>query len=385
MNGCLLSFDIGVSKYKIMNGFMTSFTIVVVIVGLSSGFVVGVEAPRSGILTTLTVRYILEAESLGIRESEMEDRKSRISARPSTSIALKATAAAAMETGTQIYGYNASNVLTNFFRGLQMGIAALLLLLILFVHHLFPKLTIATALIIALVTLATEPLGLLYDTLLLPDCYFRVKIVYAALYLEIIMYSIFLGDLTYKVSQSYSKIIPGTFYIILFALCGRTASSFFVVFSYTWKRGANQICSSVLNPQINLIDKLVELCFSLIMSVLFLYPVILGYRDISEHTCNSVSNGAAEVGRNWLRQIIRDQGFLSVVTCVVQVVYVVCIFTGGDPSLVSLWNSIFTGDYVIFMAIHLIATVVRKVGAPQVGLRKVLKDSSASSKAPLPV
>ncbi|KAI8620359.1 hypothetical protein BC830DRAFT_1164633 [Chytriomyces sp. MP71] len=261
--------------------------------------------------------------------------------------------------------YNLSNVLTNFFRGLQMGVAILLFILALFVRRLFAKSAIAITILIALITIAMELVSISYDILLMQDCYFRVKLIYSSFCVVTIAYSLFLGDLTYRVSQSYSKTIPGTFYIIVFVLCIRVASAIFIVYSFTWKRGLNLVCSSVLNPQINLVDKFVELCFSLILSTLFLYPVVLGYRDITRYSSNTEgasARGAVDAGRSWLLQVIRDQGFLSVVTCLVQIVYVLCVFTGGDPSLVSLWNGIFAGEYLFFLSIHLITTVMRKVG-----------------------
>ncbi|KAI8620360.1 hypothetical protein BC830DRAFT_1164634 [Chytriomyces sp. MP71] len=284
------------------------------------------------------------------------------------------TVTAALAVGVS-YGYSASNVLKNFLGGVQVGVAALLLVVIPFVHRLFPKRTVATALALALLLMARNVFSALYDLYLLPDCYFRVKMIYSATCVESMIYSLFLADLTYKVSVSYSKSISGTFYIIAFAFFLRAATAILGVCSITWARGPNQVCTSVLNPDINLANRIAELVYALVLSILFLYPVVQGYRDISAYSSSkesTIAQGAAEAGRNWLLQIIRDQGFLSVVTCLVQVVYVLCVFTGGNPSLVTLWNSVFAEEYVIFMIIHLVTTLMRKVGeAQRVGRRPV--------------
>ncbi|ORY53551.1 hypothetical protein BCR33DRAFT_710957 [Rhizoclosmatium globosum] len=196
------------------------------------------------------------------------------------------------------------------------------------------------------------------------DCFFRVKFIYGTLLLGQTAYWLFQASLAYNVSSSYSKSIPGTPILIFLAFLVRVGVGIFVVSNYTWKVNANLVCSSMLNVQINLLDKVMEITYSLILSILFTYPILMGVKDINASMTMTSSyhdkNDPRIAGRKWLKRIIRDQGFILIISLLVEILYLVCVFTSSNPTLVSTWNALFTTSYVFLMMIHMIITVARR-------------------------
>ncbi|KAJ3067098.1 hypothetical protein HDU99_003625 [Rhizoclosmatium hyalinum] len=227
------------------------------------------------------------------------------------------------------------------------------------------------------------------DYLAPQDCFLRVKFIYGTLLLGQTAYWLFQAFLAYNVSTSYSKSIPGTPILICLAFLVRVGVGIFVVANYTWKVNANLVCSSMLNVQINLLDKVMEILYSLILSILFTYPILMGVNDISasitmtssshasDHRDTMMKNDPRIAGRKWLKRIIRDQGFILIVSLLVEILYLVCVFTSSNPTLVSTWNALFTTSYVFLMMIHMIITVARRAKESSA---KALRAASVVSK-----
>ncbi|KAI8613698.1 hypothetical protein BC830DRAFT_1130966 [Chytriomyces sp. MP71] len=298
------------------------------------------------------------------------------------------------------YAYSSSDVLTNFFRGVEMGFAVLLAMMTLFVYPLFPTRTVAHSLLISVLVMAAEVVYCVYDVFLLPDCHARVKTIFTLVSLSAISYAAFQAELTYKVTlaHSKSKALPGSRYIIIIAFLLRVASSITVVVNFSWNRNLNKVCSSVLPSAINVMDKCVEIGYSLLLTLVFLYHLFRGHKGIHEHT--PLSSGVAPMtprtmagtsfqrspsyltnhtrserehmtttpavvtlvqGASFLKTIMVNQGFLLLVTLMVETIYLILAITSDNSTLVGLWNAIFGTDYMFFMALHLLSSVVRRV------------------------
>ncbi|TPX63179.1 hypothetical protein CcCBS67573_g08755 [Chytriomyces confervae] len=279
--------------------------------------------------------------------------------------------------------YTSSNVLTNALRGMNVGIAIVLFIIASSIHSLCPKRTTIASYFISIALFTQSLFSICYDLFVLENCYLRVKVIYGFILVNNFSYWVFQADLTYTVSMSHSKSIPGTIYIIVAALAARFAIGINTVYQYTWKVNPNHICSSILNANINLLDKLSDLVYCLLLAALFLYPVVLGYRDISQYAPKkpheSVRNTYTQrdsrreitepaapaldgitAGRNWLMRVMMDKGFILVITCGAEILYLSCVFSGLNPTFVSVWNAVFASTNAVLMSIHLLTTAMRK-------------------------
>ncbi|KAJ3221342.1 hypothetical protein HDU81_010721 [Chytriomyces hyalinus] len=278
--------------------------------------------------------------------------------------------------------YTNSNVLTNTLRGMNVGIAISLFIIVSSIHSLCPKRTTIASYFVSIALFTQSLFSICYDLFVLENCYFRVKVIYGLILVNNFSYWVFQADLTYTVSMSYSKSIPGTIYIIGAAFAARFAVGINTVYQYTWKVNPNHICSSILNANINLLDKLSDLAYCLILAALFLYPVVLGYRDISQYAPKKPQesirdtytqrNSRREItepapaldgitaGRNWLMRIMMDKAFILIITCGTEIVHLSCVFSGLNPTFVSVWNAVFASTNAVLMSIHLLTIAVRK-------------------------
>ncbi|KAI8609307.1 hypothetical protein BC830DRAFT_1151232 [Chytriomyces sp. MP71] len=269
-----------------------------------------------------------------------------------------------MNTTLTDYRYNSANTLSIFLKGMSVGIGVIPILLGLLLAPFFPSRTVAAALAIGIVTITVNSLSSSADISIWQDCNLRVKLLLSLLVVQTCVYAFFQANLTHLVCSMYPKIIPGTTSIIVCASSIRVGISISTVFLSDWKRAPNQLCSSVLLPDISLADRLAEVLFSSTLSILFIYPILMGYREISsvrDDTPNFAgSHNKIAADMHWFKQIMMDRGSILVLSCIVEAVYLACLFGTRDPSRVSLWNSAFSGDYAVLMSVHMLTTVRRK-------------------------
>ena len=139
----------------------------------------------------------------------------------------------------------------------------------------------AAAASISITTLTVKLFSLAFDYLTLQNCFVRVKTIYVVTFLAQCSYWLFQANLTSDISKAYSKSITGTPVIIAIALLVRVSFGVYVAIRATSTLNTDLTCASVLESQINLLDKLVEMLYYLILSILFTYPILMGLKDIN--------------------------------------------------------------------------------------------------------
>ncbi|KAI8614700.1 hypothetical protein BC830DRAFT_1169177 [Chytriomyces sp. MP71] len=299
-----------------------------------------------------------------------------------TSTATVGATSAATQAATIIF--TSGNIQTNMFRGVSIGVSLMALLMCSFFWRHFPPRTTVAAVIMALVVFTVQVICVYWDLFPPTDCQLRVKTIYGLIFFQMISYWSFQAELTYRVAQAYAKTVPYTPYIIAMAFVTRATVNVYLISVVSWTRGANNLCSTMLAVGVNLGDRVMEAGYSLVLSVLFLVPIVAGYKEISAYAaptgCAAMGRGSImrqsvagtaplqavdriTEGTQWLRRIIMDKGFVLVLSVLIEVVYVILVFSGiSPPTLVSFWNAVFTPQFLILMSVHLLSTVSRKVG-----------------------
>ncbi|KAJ3237767.1 hypothetical protein HDU81_009006 [Chytriomyces hyalinus] len=284
--------------------------------------------------------------------------------------------------------YTTTNVISNMFRGMNMGLALMLVGITCLTRRGFPLTTVAASLGLGVLLMTKASYSVLFDYLGLQGCFLRVKLIYGATLLYNFAYWFFQADLTRRVSSSSSKTAPGILYVIGTALVLRVSVNIYVCYRYTWRLNPNQTCTSVLDISVNLADNVADLSYAFLLSGIFLYPLIVGYREITSTTPpllqaqpeNNRGVGRTHSGKNqrqvgkhiqnfkssvadrqkWLKQILADQGFILVLTCILETAHLLCLVTSLDPTVVGFWNAAFSSNYAIFMTVHLLTTLRRR-------------------------
>ncbi|KAI8609308.1 hypothetical protein BC830DRAFT_1151234 [Chytriomyces sp. MP71] len=312
-------------------------------------------------------------------------------ASPTSSVIGTTTAVLPVSSIDHLVLYTSSNVLSNFFRGLTLGISLVTVLIALFLKPLFPLKTMLAAVIISSIQIFLPLWTSLYDVLGLQNCFLRVKVIYSFLFLSQITYNAFQADLTRQINAFYSKSFPGTIPIIFAILLTRVAVATFVVIESAYQE-VNGICLSVLPPFITLIDKLSETFYSSVLAFLFIYPIARGYKDISViRISQSISTAPTRVLSNgigdrisedmsWFKQIIVDRGFVLLLTMITELVNIICVYTTPNPSVTSLWNGLFACSNVVLMVVHMLGSVRRNSRrAASATVTKVTREATGSS------
>ncbi|KAJ3400999.1 hypothetical protein CcCBS67573_g04003 [Chytriomyces confervae] len=273
--------------------------------------------------------------------------------------------------------FSAGNVQTNFFRGVSSGVSIMTILISVYFNRIFPRRITLIAFMMAAVVLTVQAICLFWDLFPPENCLFRTQIVYSLLFVQLFGYWLFQAELTYKVSQAYSQSVPFSIFIIVIAVLVRVGINLFLVATISAARNDNQTCSTVVGVATNMTDKISEALFSLVLSILFIYPIAAGYKEIAifanpQRTGrqNASSNPAPahpatdklNEGMAWLKRIMMDKGFILILSVFVETLYSLLVFTGmSPPTLVSFWNAVFTPQYLILLTVHMLSTACRKV------------------------
>ncbi|KAI8823278.1 hypothetical protein BJ741DRAFT_715150 [Chytriomyces cf. hyalinus JEL632] len=273
--------------------------------------------------------------------------------------------------------FSAGNVQTNFFRGISSGISIMTILISIYFIRIFPRRIILVAFLMAATVLTVQVLCLFWDLFPPENCVFRTQIVYSLIFVQLFGYWMFQAELTYKVSQAYSQSVPYSIFIIVIAVLVRIGINLFLVVTISANRNDNRTCTTLVGVATNMTDKISEALFSLVLSVLFIYPIAAGYNEIAifanpqrtgRHTASSNNPPPARPatdklneGMAWLKRIMVDKGFILIVSVFVETLYLLLVFTGmSPPTLVSFWNAVFTPQYLMLLTAHMLSTVVRK-------------------------
>ncbi|KAI8844319.1 hypothetical protein BJ741DRAFT_644842 [Chytriomyces cf. hyalinus JEL632] len=278
--------------------------------------------------------------------------------------------------------FTTANIISNTFRGMNMGLAFMLIVITCLTRRGYPQLTVAASLALGVLLMTKAGYALLFDYLGLQGCLFRVKLIYSITLLYNFAYWLFQADLAHRANSSSSKTAPGHPYIIGTALAVRASVNVYVCYRYTWTLNPNRTCASVLDTFVNLADKLADFSYAFLLAGIFLYPLIMGYREIANRAPTAQQENNRLVGRTqsgtgqrhagkqhrkmkggikdrqiFLKQILVDKGFILVLTCLLETAHVLCIVTSLDPTVVSFWNAAFSSNYALFMTVHLLTTL----------------------------
>ncbi|KAI9329956.1 hypothetical protein BDR26DRAFT_871865 [Obelidium mucronatum] len=266
------------------------------------------------------------------------------------------------------------NILNNFLRGIGVGMALILLITTILLRRLFTvKTTIASAAISILFAIG-RIFSFSYDFLALQDCTFRVRFIYTVLLLQQIAYWLFQADITFTVNASSPKAVPGFSTVLSVSVLFRLAVGIIVANSYTGEQAQNLTCESVLPEDMNLFDKISEVVYCLILSLLFIYPLFTNVKEIREASSSKQSStvgphqggpksrgddGSHIPGVSWIKRIINDQGSILILTLVVQAIYLVCVYMSSNRHQVSMWNALFSSEYMFFMTVYMCSKILR--------------------------
>ncbi|KAJ3239289.1 hypothetical protein HDU78_002970 [Chytriomyces hyalinus] len=281
--------------------------------------------------------------------------------------------------------YTTANVISNMFRGMNMGLAFMLIGITCLTRRGFPQTTVTASLALGVLLVTKAGYSLLFDYLGLQGCLLRVKLIYGMTLLYNFAYWLFQANLAHRANSSSSKMVSGFSYIIGTALAVRVSINVYVCYRYTWILNPNRTCASVLDTFVNLADKLADFSYAFLLSGIYLYPLIMGYRETANRAPTAQQENNQLVGRTqpgksqgrsgkqrrkmksgikgrqtFLKQILVDQGFILVLTCLLETAHVLCIITSLDPTVVGFWNAAFSSNYALFMTVHLLTTLRRR-------------------------
>ncbi|KAI8622624.1 hypothetical protein BC830DRAFT_267981 [Chytriomyces sp. MP71] len=267
-------------------------------------------------------------------------------------------------------GISPLTLLNEFTRGFNVGIATLAALVVICFALKIPVRTTAASLVICFTVLGTSIGAIFADYVSFTNCFLAVKLLYSGFLVQAVAYWSFQADLTYTVTLDTSTTIAYTPYIIITAFIIRVSAGSYTVYAYDARQDeATQLCQVFLPKPAFLLDKVCEIIFSVTMAVLFLYPIICSIREInslaldgqqssSSHTPQpSIQMNSIVQGREWLKAIVKNRGFVLVLSVLVEVAHIACVLQSSDPTLLTTWNGYFAGKYVLLITLHICATV----------------------------
>ncbi|KAI8618767.1 hypothetical protein BC830DRAFT_1107137 [Chytriomyces sp. MP71] len=263
-----------------------------------------------------------------------------------------------------------STLLNEFTRGFNAGVAVLAVLVVACFAAKIPVKTTCSALVISCTLLGTSMSTFFSDYGSFSNCFLAVKLVYSGLLIQAVAYWSFLADLTYTVTLDSSSTIAHTPYIIISALIVRVIAGSYTVYAYESRQDeGTHLCQIFLPKPTFLVDKGCEIIFSILMALLFLYPIVCGIREInslasdlqfssSSHTPHtSIQTSPLLQSREWLKAIVKNRGFVLVLSVLVEVGNIVCVLQSQDPTQLTAWNGYFAGKYIFLITIHICTSV----------------------------
>ncbi|KAJ3233638.1 hypothetical protein HDU81_002080 [Chytriomyces hyalinus] len=277
--------------------------------------------------------------------------------------------------------FSKTNLLNEYIRGFDAGACCAAGIMLAFLFRSIPSKTAIAATLIYMFLLAIAIGTFLADYLLITDCYLRVKLVNLSVLLNNVVFWIFQADLTHTVTTGISSSIPGTSYIIIGTLLYQCAEACYILYCYEAKTDPNGVCELTLDPKLFILDKSSEVTYSLIVAVLFLYPLVVSAHELdglapsNQHkdqqlkdsvvTRHAQSRPNANNGytQPWvaaklrLIKVMRHRGFILILSLLAKILHIICVLTSDNPTILTTWNGFFACENTLLMAVHICSTL----------------------------
>ncbi|KAJ3404632.1 hypothetical protein HDU80_002572 [Chytriomyces hyalinus] len=301
--------------------------------------------------------------------------------------------------------FSKANLLNEYIRGFDAGACCSAGIMLAFFYRSIPAKTAIAASLIYIFLLAIAIGTFLADYLLTTNCYLRVKLINTFVLLNNVAFWVFQADLTHTVTAGISASVPGAPYIIIVGLLFQCSEACYILYCYEAKMDPNGVCQLTLDPKLFMLDKVSEVAFSLVVAVLFLYPLFLGARELeglapsNQHKdvqkdsivtrqAQSRPNTNAGYLQPWvaaklrLIKVMRHRGFILVLSVLAKVIHIVCVLTSENPTILTTWNAFFVSENTLLMAVHICSTLepsTAKLNAVVTSTRKSMSHSLAQT------
>ncbi|KAJ3390269.1 hypothetical protein HDU92_000594 [Lobulomyces angularis] len=233
--------------------------------------------------------------------------------------------------------FSETNVLTNYMRGVATGIAFSLLIIAVVLINQMKRSIFIISLIISLVILGTSMWAMLVDILPNRHCFLKMKLGYSLQLFVYGAYWIFQAQIAYKLNSKHINTIK---YMIGFCIIARLSIAILTITKYENISTQNGVCSTILIEKYNILEKGSEMLYSLVMAAL----IVMGLKksikkDLTFYT--------------FIKKLIKDQTVVVVVTAILDLIYLIVVFTSKDPKSLSMANNIVTLSYPLFLILYI--------------------------------
>ncbi|KAI9136935.1 hypothetical protein BKA69DRAFT_1128649 [Paraphysoderma sedebokerense] len=222
-----------------------------------------------------------------------------------------------------------NNLLTNVLRSVSLGALAMNFIVVLIIYLKKRDVNALATVICNFLVCIAMVLFVVWDSELLPDCLFRVKLIYSIItigFLCCVFVQVRKCYIMYRSHRFIRQICAGLFLLRLIPYLVNLAH-------YTFGYKKNR-CLTVLPVAINTFDRSLQLVFNFLVTGAFIY------RILSQTVTNTKSGVQSNIFEKYMA-IVKNESFVLMLSMVADTIYIVILFTLAGTVDLSLLNAFY--------------------------------------------